>query len=218
MKKENKCKTKRIKNIISLAFCVVLIFGMTGCAMLDSAINDLEGNLVGNGYTINTYDNYGNMVTETSGDKINIKGNAIKKTSYDSSGDIITGYELSSILTINIDGDQIQSCGDTCVFVQKGLDAEVDFQQKNIQSNASGGIRENTYIAGVVNEYKNTFGKSRVVVVKSQLGQPIAAYSGDEVYWEIPEDLPQMTKLMIDGKALYIHRANFQIIDKALLG
>jgi hypothetical protein len=27
-----------------------------------------------------------------------------------------------------------------------------------------------------------------------------------------------MTKLMIDGKALYIHRANFQIIDTALLG
>lgn len=30
-------------------------------------------------------------------------------------------------------------------------------------------------------------------------------------------DLPKMTKLMIDGKALYIHRANFQIIDKELL-
>ena len=40
---------------------------------------------------------------------------------------------------------------------------------------------------------------------------------GDEVYWKIPKDLPKMTKLMIDGKALYIHRANFQIIDTALL-
>lgn len=45
----------------------------------------------------------------------------------------------------------------------------------------------------------------------------IAAFSGDDVYWEVPEDLPKMTKLMIDGKALYIHRANYQIIDKALL-
>ena len=43
------------------------------------------------------------------------------------------------------------------------------------------------------------------------------AYSGDEVYWKIPEKLPKMTKLMIDGKALYINRANFQIIDTALL-
>ena len=51
------------------------------------------------------------------------------------------------------------------------------------------------------------------MVIKSQLGQPITAYSGDEVYWKVPDDLPKMTKLMIDGKALYIHRANFQIID-----
>lgn len=77
---------------------------------------------------------------------------------------------------------------------------------------------DNTYVAGIVNKYKNYFGKSRVVVIKSQLGQPIVAYSGDEVYWKIPKDLPKMTKLMIDGRALYIHRANFQIIDTALLG
>lgn len=54
-------------------------------------------------------------------------------------------------------------------------------------------------------------------MVKSQLGQPITAYSGEKVYWEAPEDLPKMTKLMIDGKALYVHRDNFQIIDKGLL-
>ena len=43
------------------------------------------------------------------------------------------------------------------------------------------------------------------------------AFSGECFYWVIPEDLPKMTKLMIDGKALYIHRANFQIIDKELI-
>ena len=54
-------------------------------------------------------------------------------------------------------------------------------------------------------------------MIKSQLGQPITAYSGDKVYWTVPKKLPKMTKLMIDGKALYIHRANYQIIDTALL-
>lgn len=208
---------KNIKKIVGIIACVTLLCAMTGCAMLDSAINDLKGSLIGNGYVIDTYDNYGNKVMTTTGDKINIEGNPVETTSYDSSGDIITGYELSSIITINIDGKEIQSCGDTCIFEQKGLNAEVDFQQENIYSNTNGSIADNTYIAGIVNKYKNMFGKSRIVVVKSQLGQPITAYSGDEVYWEIPEDLPKMTKLMIDGKALYIHRANFQIIDKALL-
>lgn len=98
-----------------------------------------------------------------------------------------------------------------------GLQPDVDFVQTDIYSQSTGKLSDNTYIAGIVNKYKNYFGKSRVVVIKSQLGQPIVAYSGDEVYWKIPKDLPKMTKLMIDGKALYIHRANFQIIDTALL-
>ena len=56
-----------------------------------------------------------------------------------------------------------------------------------------------------------------VVVIKSQTGAPIYVFSGRSVYWEIPDDLPKFTKLSIDGKPLYIHRANFQIIDAKLL-
>ena len=55
------------------------------------------------------------------------------------------------------------------------------------------------------------------MLIQSQLGVPVCAYEGDDVYWEIPDDLPKMTKLMIDGKPLYIHRANFQIIDTELI-
>lgn len=205
------------KRVISIITIVVMLFSLSGCSMLESKINDLKGNLVGNGYDIYTYDNYGDKVLETSGDKISITGNKTETTSYDSDGSKITGYDLSSVITITVDGNEIQSCGDTCIFEQDGLNAEVNFTQEVIDSQTDGSLDENTVIARFVNQYKNMFGKSRVVVVKSQLGQPITAYSGDDVYWEIPDDLPKMTKLMIDGKALYIHRANFQIIDKALL-
>ena len=139
------------------------------------------------------------------------------KNGYSSDGSVVTGYEMSSVITINIDGKEIPSCGDTCIFEQDGLQPDVNFVQTDIYSHSTGKITDNTYVAGIVNTYKNYFGKSRVVVIKSQLGQPIVAYSGDEVYWKIPKKLPKMTKLMIDGKALYIHRANFQIIDIPLL-
>lgn len=162
-----------------------------------------------------TYDNFGNLVLETSGKKIDIAGNPVKNTSYDENGKVITGYELSSVITITIDGNEIESCGDTCIFVQKGLTPDVDFTTETIQS--SGSVLDITSLSAKLNQYKNKFGKARVVVIKSQLGNPIMAFSGDSVYWEIPEDLPKMTKLMIDGKALYIHRANFQIIDKELI-
>lgn len=208
---------KRIKALLATIICICVITGLTGCAANDDYMNDVKGNLSGNSYTIYTYDNYGKKVMTTTGDKINISGNKTKSKGYDSDGNETTSYDVSSVITILIDGKEIESCGDTCIFEQKGLKPEVDFTQENITSHSTGKISENTYIAGIVNYYKNYFGKSRVVVIKSQLGQPIAAYSGDEVFWKIPDDLPKMTKLMIDGKALYIHRANFQIIDKELL-
>ena len=208
---------KRIKALLATIICICIITGLTGCAANDDYLNDVKGNLSGNSYTIYTYDNYGQKVMTTTGDKINISGNKTKSKGYDSEGNETTSYDVSSVITILIDGKEIESCGDTCIFEQKGLKPEVDFTQENITSHSTGKISENTYIAGIVNYYKNYFGKSRVVVIKSQLGQPIAAYSGDEVFWKIPDDLPKMTKLMIDGKALYIHRANFQIIDKELL-
>lgn len=208
---------KRIKALLATIICIYVITGLTGCAANDDYMNDVKGNLSGNSYTIYTYDNYGQKVMTTTGDKINIAGNKTKSKGYDSEGNETTSYDVSSVITILIDGKEIESCGDTCIFEQKGLKPEVDFTQENITSHSTGKISENTYIAGIVNYYKNYFGKSRVVVIKSQLGQPIAAYSGDEVFWKIPDDLPKMTKLMIDGKALYIHRANFQIIDKELL-
>lgn len=196
---------------------VVLLFFLTGCGKLGSVINDIHGSLIGNNYTIYTYDNYGDQTLKTSGKKISITGNKTKNISYDSDGKATTGYDLSSVITITIDGKEIESCGDTCIFVQKGLVPEVDFSLEEIDSSGSNGITDNAAIARKLNRYKNDFGKSRVVVIKSQLGQPIAAFSGDDVYWEIPDDLPKMTKLMVDGKALYIHRANYQIIDKDLL-
>ena len=194
---------------------MISIFVVSGCAKLASAINEIKGSLIGNQYTIYTYDNFGNLVLETSGKKIDIAGNPVKTTSYDENGKVITGYELSSVITITIDGNEIESCGDTCIFVQKGLTPDVDFTTETIKS--SSGIFDITSISAKLNQYKNKFGKARVVVIKSQLGNPIMAFSGDSVYWEIPEDLPKMTKLMIDGKALYIHRANFQIVDKELI-
>ena len=74
------------------------LFVFSGCAKLASAINDIKGSLIGNQYTIYTYDNFGNLVLETSGKKIDIAGNTVKNTSYDENGKVITGYELSSVI------------------------------------------------------------------------------------------------------------------------
>lgn len=206
--------------IISLTAIFLMVIGIAGCdiASWQSDINDIKGQLTGNSFECQFYDNYGEKFLTASGTKIGMTGNIIEDATVNSSdGSTATEYSLSSVVTINIDGKQIQSCGDTVIFEERGLYPDADFQLNDIESSSSGKISENTFFSGVVNEYKNYFGKAQVVVIQSQMGVPICAYSGDDVYWEVRNDLPKTTKLMIDGKALYIHRANFQVIDKKLI-
>lgn len=213
---------KMKKKVLCVGLMVVMLFSLAGCnidiAGLGSGINDIKGQLVGNSFECQFYDNYGEKFLTANGTKIGMTGNIIEESTIDSSdGSTSTEYSLSSVVTINIDGKQIQSCGDTIIFEEKGLKPDAEFQLSDIESSSSGKFSENTIISGIVNNYKNFFGKGQVVVIQSQLGVPICAYSGDDVYWEVRNDLPKTTKLMIDGKALYIHRANFQIIDKDLI-
>lgn len=211
-------KIKRVKVIVSIVVVVAFMSVLfTGCGILDSTKNSLKGKLKGVSYSIESYDNYGKLTQTITGQNIDIEGNKVPETGFSSSGEVITNYELSSVLTITIDGKQMSSCGDTLIFAESGLKKEVDFSVTDINSEAQNGITDTTLVSKVLNKYKNYFGKPVVVVIKSQLGVPICAYSGDSIYWEIPSDLPKTTKIMVDGKAIYIHRANFSIIDKGLL-
>lgn len=207
-------KKKRI--FLGAIIATVLALTLSGCALLDSKVHSLRGTLAGVSYNAEFYDNYGAKFLNVSGERIDIEGNVVEESGLDSDGSTTTNYSLSSVVTITIDGKQMESCGNTIIFAESGLKPDVDFSLSDIDSSANG-ITSLTSVARVVNKYKNYFGKSEVVVIQSQLGVPICAYSGEKVYWEIPDDLPKMTKLMIDGKALYIHRANFEIIDKNLI-
>lgn len=210
---------KNIKKILIVTILtIVCTFNMAGCALFESEVNELNGEISGNTYNASFYSNDGEKFMDMSGQKINLSSNIVKEYSYSSGSGWGYVETLSSVVTVTIDGNEVQSCGSTMIFAENGLKPEVDFiNPDKIESTTDGSLADNTIIAATVNRYKNYFGKSRVVVIQSQLGNPICAYSGDEVYWKVCEDLPKTTKLMIDGKALYIHRANFQIIDKDLL-
>ena len=203
------------KMIVAIALMLLLAILLTGCAGFKSDVNSLNGSITGNTYECQFFSNHGQKFMTMSGQKIDINENTVRERIYTDKG---WGYTktLSSVITVTVDGNEVESCGTTILFIEDGLTPDVDFTMQDITSVAQG-ILDNTILANTVNRYKNWFGKSRVVVIQSQMGDPIMAFSGDEVYYTVCEDLPKTTKLMIDGHALYIHRANFQIIDKDLL-
>ena len=203
------------KIVVVIALMLLLATLLTGCAGFQSDVNSLNGSITGNTYECQFFSNHGQKFMTMSGQKIDINENIVRERIYTNKG---WGYTktLSSVVTVTVDGNEVESCGTTILFIEDGLTPDVDFTMQDITSVAQG-ILDNTILANTVNRYKNWFGKSRVVVIQSQMGDPIMAFSGDEVYYTVCEDLPKTTKLMIDGHALYIHRANFQIIDKDLL-
>ncbi len=206
-----------MKRVLAIVLLLLVLSGLAGCARLRSGIHDLHGSIIGNEYNIDIFDNTGVRTLRSHGKRIDIDNNVVEERTYSSTTDEwYTTKTLSSVITIKIDGKQLISCGDTCIFYDKKLVPEYEFYLDNIDTTSSG-VWSTTLVNGLVNSVKNQFGKPMVVVVKSQMGAPIYAFSGNKVYWEVQEDLPRFTKLMIDGMALYIHRANFQIIDKSLL-
>lgn len=210
---------KRNKLWIVFTMMLLLAFTLVGCewAGFGSSLNELSGNIKGNTYECQFYSNSGEQFMTAEGQNIKISANLVDEYTYNGENWERT-ETMSSVITITIDGKQIESCGSTVLFVEKGLKPDVEFDTTDIHiSSDANGIGDMTIVAETVNKYKNYFGKGTVVVIQSQLGDPICAFSGDDVYWEVSDNLPKTTKLMIDGRALYIHRANFQIIDKELL-
>lgn len=208
------------KKIAILLTTVLTMILMSGCdwAQFDSDVQEMEGSIKGCTYNCMFFDNHGELFMTATGENINMSSNVVKEETYNA--DDGWGYTktLSSVVTITIDGRQMESCGSTMIFAEDSLSPDVEFEPiTHIESESSGSLTDWSSIAAILNQYKNSFGKPMVVVVQSQLGDPICAYSGNDVYWEVCEDLPKTTKLMIDGQALYIHRANFQIIDKTLI-
>jgi hypothetical protein len=201
-------KTIKLIKVTALALTVAMLFSFTGCAAISSWFGELKGELVGREFTITTYDHYGNPTMVLSGTKVHV-GVLTNDANFDTNG-----FE-SEVLEITINGHEMYQIGKTAIFAEDGLDMVTDFEiDSEINAEDGGGYMP---FDRLVNDYANQIGKGKVVVISSQLGIPIGVYQGNSVYVEIPENLPKMTLLNIDGKALYISRATYEIFDAELI-
>ena len=67
---ERRKMQKKKKRLFVALLTAILVVALTGCSKLGSIINEIHGSLIGNNYTVYTYDNYGNQTLKTSGKKI----------------------------------------------------------------------------------------------------------------------------------------------------
>ena len=192
-------KKKLFISLVAVLLCVA----MTGCTAIGAYLSQLKGELFGNDYDIRQYDDFGNLVFTIHGNKVTMD------CELDEYG------EVTSYIDITIDGKSWKHVGSTLVFAQRGVDMITDFQLPEDMQSPTGG----TGLMAIdrrINEYANYFGKDLVVLVSSQNGTPIGLFQGNDCYTEIPGDLPKTTLIHIDGKLVYVHRANVDIIPASL--
>lgn len=195
---------KKRFTISAIALCMAISLCGCGAAVMERIIGELKGELVGNDYQVFEYDNFGNQVLQVSGNKIAM------------SAEVDSAGEPTSYIDITVDGYDWMHVGSTLVFAQNGVDMITDFQMpETIETDRDGSLG---LIAAdrFVNSYKNLFGKSQVVLVSSQTGTPIGLFQGDNCNVSIPSNLPKTTLVSIDGKLVYVHRANVDIMPVAM--
>lgn len=188
---------------------LLLLGGVGGCAKIRNAFQKWKGSLIGLEFDIYTYDDYGNMTLTVHGKNVDVE---VKQEE----GSAEEAQYTSDVLDITIDGNQMLQIGNTMIFAEAGLDQVTDFEMQD-EINAGDGMINFIPFDRVLNNFKNDIGKAKTILISSQQGIPIAVYQGESVYVEIPNDLPKMTRLNIDGKSLYIHRANYVILDSEMI-
>ena len=192
-----------------LILLLLVLLSLSSCAQIRDFISTTTGSLIGQDFNILVYDSYGNNTMKMHGSRINIEIVEEKKNKDESMAN------SSSVLEITANGRQILQVGNTMIFAEKGLDMVEDFEMdQNLEIRPGGSIVPfNRYI----NDLKNKIGEDKTVVISTPMGTPIGVYQGKNVYVTVPGDLPKMTRLNIDGRSLYIHRANYLILDSKIL-
>ena len=220
------------KRIFAITLAAIMIFAFAGCdfeippTAAEIGLEDVPPRFIAE-----FYDNRGVEWLSVEGSSFDIQPNKVKEYSYSSDGTLISSYIISSIMTIIVDNKEIESCGSTVLFYDTSLE-KVDFEESQVitlepESGLSAGIthssdfnlRDQWYMSfsWYAKDLKNLNKGKRMVVIQSQEGDPICAFQGNSVSWDVPKKLPKTTIIDIDGKELYIHRANFMIIDLDLL-
>lgn len=205
---------KKLRKPATLIVGTVLILAMlTGCGAIDLFRKKLEMSLLGTNFKVLVYDDYGNNNLTLAGKNVNIGLFA----NYANTTTAPSGFK-SEVLELTINGRQMLHVGSTTVFAETGLETVADYDFEYLEDATAKGQAIFIPLDRSINQMANLLtGDQKTIIVKTQLGVVVGVYQGNRVSVEIPGELPQTTRLVVDGKSLYIYRADYEIFDTAML-
>lgn len=192
---------------VVLAATIVL----SGCNWLEMKFGNIKEQFVGRELTIQTYDENSQLIDRVQGKSVSIEADEDFSLK-DVDGNTV---EKSSVLNITVGGKQMLHVGSSLIAYEDGLEDLFDLYSKQVD--LSNFDRSVPFINRMVNDLANyTTGKDKVVLIRSQSGQPLATFAGEDVSYYATE-MDKSTGLLIDGHYLFIYRCDYTIYDLSLL-
>lgn len=178
---------------------------------LDYALSNIKSKFAGRSATIQTYDENSNVIDRVHGNSIDIEADRKFKQTNEK-GETIKN---SSVLDITVGGKQMIHVGSSLIMYEDGLTDL--FAQYNKKVDIKNQDSSTPIVNRIVNNFKNyTTGKSKIVLIRSQSGKPLATFAGNDVSYFEP-GVDKSTGIQIDGKYLFIYRCDYTIYDMDLL-
>lgn len=189
----------------------MVILTLSACNFLEYQVGNIKEELKGREMLIQTYDEDSQLIDQVRANSISIspdKQFGVK----DSEGNTIS---KSSVLNITVGGHQMVHVGSSMIAYETGLkDLFSEYTQTVNLENFDKSV---PFVNRMVNDLKNlTTGASKVILVRSQTGKPLATFVGNDVSY-YSTDVDKSTGLLIDGHYLLIYRCDYTIYDMALL-
>jgi len=196
---------KKIKVISVISLILIISIVTRGCALLENDLGNLKSAMKGRDAIIQTYDEESNIIDQIEGTSIDVS----RETKFD------TEKSDSSVLNVTVGGNEMVHVGSSLIMHEKGLENQFETFAKTVD--VKNFDRSIPFLNKMVNSWDNiTTGRSKVVLIRSQSGKPLATFAGDEVSY-FATGVDKSTGIMIDGKYLFIYRCDYSIYDTELL-
>lgn len=184
---------------------------LSGCNWLEMKFGNIKEQFIGRELTIQTYDENSQLIDRVQGKSVSIEADE-NFSLKDVEGNTV---EKSSVLNITVGGKQMLHVGSSLIAYEDGLEDLFDLYSQQVD--LENFDRSVPFINRMVNDLANyTTGKEKIVLIRSQSGQPLATFAGEDVSYYATE-MDKSTGLLIDGHYLFIYRCDYTIYDLSLL-
>lgn len=200
----------RLKHLIAGSLLIAATF-LASCTTADFALKDLESKMGTLAVSVSTYDAQGHPIDRVEGTSFSMA----RDRRFDTTNSDGSSSNNSSVLSMTIGGGEMTHVGSAMVVAEEGLeDVAAEFPDTVDVATED---RSVPFIDRFVNDLRNEWNpKSKVVLVRSQQGHPLAVFSGDQVALG-STDIPNSTPLIVDGKLLILYRVDYTIYDTSLI-